>query len=429
MRTLRLIAMLATVAAGAAPAVWAGQDPTAPIPPGTTITMQNWQQYQQYMPDGMVALFQGRYFWKMPEDVSIEVGPTLIHPLPKGYRQATEQHSAQTTLVKRPDGQTAIAGYQGGRPFPNPSGADKGWKILANMWFRYMPHLIVDTYGLGCLQNSYGSVSCSADTIVLRQLSYNTDPGVSATIAGASDKYFTEWVMTVAPENKKYNASLTISYSDITKQQDTYVFIPSLRRYQPVSAAARCSQSEGYDVTSDDYRFGFNGVIGQFQATFLGKRKILALTDYEMPKTTFPEGFDMPLGWPEPAWGKWQVRDVDVIDVRKIPSMSSGYCYGKRIIYVDEQSSTPLWEELYDSHMQLWKIVGIFARVMEVPQIGPVNASGSEYEAFWDIKNNHATYFIDPSEGNPFYFNDAAPKQYQDVPKYTTPGGLGQIMR
>ena len=42
------------------------------------------------------------------------------------------------------------------------------------------------------------------------------------------------------------------------------------------------------------------------------------------------QGYDMPLGWPEPSWGKWQVRDVDVISAHKLPSHSSGYCYGKR---------------------------------------------------------------------------------------------------
>ena len=31
-------------------------------PVGTTITMQNWRDYQNYMPDGMIALFQGKYF-------------------------------------------------------------------------------------------------------------------------------------------------------------------------------------------------------------------------------------------------------------------------------------------------------------------------------------------------------------------------------
>ena len=34
----------------------------------TVIDMQNWQQYRQYLPDGMQAFFQGGYFWKFPAD-------------------------------------------------------------------------------------------------------------------------------------------------------------------------------------------------------------------------------------------------------------------------------------------------------------------------------------------------------------------------
>jgi hypothetical protein len=85
------------VAAGLATgsAIAAGPDGAAAntIPPGTQITMQNWNQYKQFMPDGMVALFQGTYFWKMPPDVEIDVGPTIIHPLPKGYLNATEKYA------------------------------------------------------------------------------------------------------------------------------------------------------------------------------------------------------------------------------------------------------------------------------------------------------------------------------------------------
>jgi hypothetical protein len=82
------------------------------IPPDTTITMQNWQQFQQYMPDGMVALFQGKYFWKMPPDVKMEVGPTIIRPLPKTYMEATEKYSGQVKLVDLPDGALTLTGYQ-----------------------------------------------------------------------------------------------------------------------------------------------------------------------------------------------------------------------------------------------------------------------------------------------------------------------------
>ena len=36
------------------------------IPDGTVITMQNWQNYRQFMPDGMAAFFEGRYFFCRP---------------------------------------------------------------------------------------------------------------------------------------------------------------------------------------------------------------------------------------------------------------------------------------------------------------------------------------------------------------------------
>ena len=96
------------------------------IPLGTTITMQNWQQFQQYMPDGMVALFEGKYFWKMPADVKMEVGPTIIRPLPKTYMEATEKYSGQVKLVELPDGALTLSGYQGGMPFPNPAEPHQG---------------------------------------------------------------------------------------------------------------------------------------------------------------------------------------------------------------------------------------------------------------------------------------------------------------
>jgi len=38
----------------------------AVIPPGAKITIKNWQQYKAFMPDGMIALFEGNSGWKMP---------------------------------------------------------------------------------------------------------------------------------------------------------------------------------------------------------------------------------------------------------------------------------------------------------------------------------------------------------------------------
>src|SRR5579885_3043575 len=110
------------------------------IPPGTTITMHNWQQYKDFMPIGMQAMFAGIYFWKMPADIQIEVGPTSNYPLNPAYVANTEKYADRVQIVDLPDGEHTLQGYVAGRPFPNPSGPRKGWEILVDEWYRYIPY-------------------------------------------------------------------------------------------------------------------------------------------------------------------------------------------------------------------------------------------------------------------------------------------------
>jgi hypothetical protein len=96
------------------------KDTRTEIPIGTKITQVNWQQYQQFMTEGMKAVFAGTYFWHMPKNVEIEVGPTKPIPAPKPYLQDTEKYSSQVTLEPLPDGGYVPKGYVAGFPFSNP---------------------------------------------------------------------------------------------------------------------------------------------------------------------------------------------------------------------------------------------------------------------------------------------------------------------
>src|SRR5208282_2375414 len=251
------------------------------IPPGTTITMRNWQNFKQYMPDGMIAMFQGKLAWKMPDDVAMEVGPPLNYPLPKNYLEATEKYASQIKIVELPDGGLTLTGYRGGIPFPNPEEPHKGWKVLANLWYRYMPRLIVDTNGYTCGMNSMGGTNCISYVFVLRQFAFNTDPGSDSTSAN-SDLFFTNWFMLLEPEQQKYTATLTVEYADPARSEDAYVFIPALRRYQALSASARCSETSGTDATRDDYQFGFDSNITQLKVDYVARRKFLTLADVNL---------------------------------------------------------------------------------------------------------------------------------------------------
>ena len=211
--------------------------PTTPgndgIPVGTVITMQNWQQYRQFMSDGLVDLFSGKYYWKMPTDVSMPVGPTVVNPLPKNYLEATEKYSGQVKVVERPDGGLSLDGYHGGLPFPNPQEPHKGWKILANVWYRYIPHLSYISNGGGCTLNSTGNINCSTGNVVYRQLSYNTDPGTTNTV-DPQGRFYTEWFMILS---RNRIAILRRSPSPTTTSRAGRIF---MRLFHPCGVIRQC---------------------------------------------------------------------------------------------------------------------------------------------------------------------------------------------
>src|SRR5690349_17236219 len=62
------------------------------VSPGTTITKQNWMQYKDCFSEGVQHFWQGDLFWKMPDDVSIKVGPQHTYVLPKPFVEATEKY-------------------------------------------------------------------------------------------------------------------------------------------------------------------------------------------------------------------------------------------------------------------------------------------------------------------------------------------------
>ncbi len=404
------------------------------LPVGTTITAANWQQYKAFMPYGMQSLFAGSNFWKMPADVAITIGPTKALPLPQNYIAASEKYGNQTSVGTTPQGHHYVKNYVAGEPFPNPQDPDKGYKFLADVWFAYVPNLYAQQFdhpGVSCTEDRFGSIACTtlvgsivrSVTTLIRMYRMN--------LPQAGDAWFTEWFMVQTPEQSRYTTNLTVFRKDPEKAEDDYVFVPALRRSLRLAVSARCAPAAGSDFVLDDYKtVGFNGGLALFRANYLGHRKAINLVDdYSMETGAFPQDWEMPLGFPKPSWGKWQVRDVDIIDVRRIPSEAAGYCYGSRIMYVDSHFHYGAWLDIYDANMALWKTSWWGARAADVPGVGHVTTN-SVTAALWDIQNDHMTIVstVDPRGVGP-KFNSDAPPDYHDYSKYCSPSGLMQIMR
>jgi len=317
-------------------------------------------EFQAVHADGMVALFEGKYFWKMPADVSMEVGPTVNYPLPKELSRATEKYSSQVKIVELPDGGLTLTGFKVGL-FPNPEEPHKGWKVLATFGTLYAApdrgyprlHLRRQLDGLPRTASSINSCCANSPTTPIRDAAGDRQKSL----------FFTNWFMLLVPEQQKYTTALTIDYADPARSEDSYVFVPHCAVISRCHPWRDVPRPRAPTPIHDDYQFGFDSNITQLKVDYVAQRKLLTMERSNLPQENFPAGFDLPLGWPQPSMGKWQVRDVDEISVSTLPSHGGASCYGKRVLYVDSHFYTPLWVENFDKQMKPQRCTRFFFHI------------------------------------------------------------------
>jgi uncharacterized protein DUF1329 len=418
---------------------------SAEIQPGTIITDQNWQQYRPFMSDGLIALFEGTHFWHMPKDLRVEVGPTTSIPLPKKYLEDTARYTSQVKLTPTADGGYVPAGYVAGIPFPHPLEGDPaltGQRIFWDSYYRYQPRVQAAstfTYTLDAFGNSTQS---SEVKTVLSQLAFLSEVDFPNTITGADGYYFVKYDEQISPELGKYTTILDLAPADPTKLDELYEYIPTLRRSLRLSQAARCAPVFGSDYLIDDENDGPPGLPQLFQIEYMGQKKILALEHAN------PASFDTPGGsrllsddyyyagsigfvpFPKPSMGKWELRDTYVLSLRRLPSAAKGYCYSRRVMYVDEENYFGAGElDLYDPAGKLFKEQMVLSYPLPIPKSGgevAELASGPSVGFLVNFIDKHVTASVGL---RPCVNSNCEKDGYLDIRRYASPEALMKIVR
>jgi hypothetical protein len=137
------------------------------------------------------------------------------------------------------------------------------------------------------------------------------------------------------------------------KNDDTWVYLPTLRRVRRISAAQRTDAVSGTDFTFDDLR-SFAGIVPQYTWSCLGEMEILAPMNsnirgypYEKEHNFGPYGLSY-------ADDRWELRRA--VKVRMVPK-NTDHPYHHKDIYFDRQTLAPLYSFAYDQKEELWKII------------------------------------------------------------------------
>jgi uncharacterized protein DUF1329 len=409
----------------------------APLPEGTVITTQNWQQYKDYMPLWMQIIFSGQYAYSLGPNQQVVVGPRTATPFPREYAKNTEKYSGQVGLKVLPDGGTVIQNYTAGLPFPHPTNPNVGDKLLWDLWYRYIPRVEMAESAHLMLVDKYHQIFRQVTMYDYMRLAHVNEPGLPIYTPEAKDVDLALYTEVISPEQSKYTAALVLYFTDPTRIQEIWSFVPSLRRPLRLSASARCAPILGTDLVTDDQKSGFNMKLSESTGTLVAHKMTLMMNNvqpaYPTPidltdsNTVHSWGIDRGVAWP-PAPSKWDLGETWVVDGKRVPDKLVGYCYGNRTVYIHADDFRLAGEDLYDMSGKLWKLVTAFAR-LHPNGYGDMfeTGSGNYTILVLDIQNVHQTVSEILNGANNVNTQVAPP--YWSVERYASPTGLIEIMK
>jgi len=137
------------------------------------------------------------------------------------------------------------------------------------------------------------------------------------------------------------------------RNDDTWVYVPTLRRVRRISTAQRTDAISGTDFTLDDLR-SFNGIVPQYEWTCLAERRILAPMNTKVKGYPYDKDHNFgPYGLSF-ADDRWELRDAWVV---RMKPKNADHPYDHKDIYIDKQTLQPLYSFAYDQKGELWKII------------------------------------------------------------------------
>jgi hypothetical protein len=292
--------------------------------------------------------------WCVKHGLTMKIVPYKKIEWDKAYREATEKYSAQVKLA--PDGRSLID-YVAGMPFPNLDLNDPQIAVKI-MWNYDHKPFVTDDFDLRNFDADTGPLSDSGPMQAerhylidhLRGLSYTgrlyVDPKPqkpnSDGVRGKGSEH-----PILEPFDLKGVGGTSIRYLSPDRQDDTWLYLPSLRRVRRLSSAQRSDALFGQDIDIDSYG-GYAGQIPWFEWKYLGEKAILASFHSEAFPVKYCEGAGDFI-----FCDNWEKRKAHVVEgVPKLPQ----YAYGKRLIFLDKETYYIAYSDIFDRSGQLWKV-------------------------------------------------------------------------
>ena len=328
---------------------------------GDVITMDKIESIKPFLPP---EFWNNRDFF-FYDGMKMEIGPFFRDYSPaKEYVEATQKFKGKSKIG--PD--ESLEGYVAGQPFPieeiNCKGDPQaGTKIMWDFDHQWEGDGTRTRYFYSYWDRGEQLPLYYEGTSKTIALSNRVEKDLLDTQEGdlfrGEKRKSAFGVEVTAPFDARGIALITYRYKssegprDQAKNDDTWVYVPTLRWVCRISTAQRTDAVSGTDFTFDDLR-SFAGIVPQYTWECLGEMDILAPVNSKVKAYPYVKDHNFgPYGLSY-ADDRWELRKA--IKVRMKPK-NPDHPYHHKDIYIDKQTMSALYSFAYDQKEELWKII------------------------------------------------------------------------
>lgn len=334
--------------------------------------------------------------WLVDHGATMRVGPHHRFEYPPAFAAATAKYAGEASLS--PDG-SRVLHHVAGLPFLRvaPDDPQAGAKHIWN----FDAAIAVDDLDLQQLECDTGSLEKNGEPAHLekhflvdhfRRLYFEgrtvVDP--KPTMPNRDAVKYKEGVRPlIEPFELRGTGFVTNRYLDAAKQDDSWLYLPQLRRVRRLSSFQRAEPLFAQDIDLDSFS-GFSANPAFFDWRYIGEKTLLSSS----------HGADAKVQWQQAAGGilpddAWEPRKVWVVEGKpKVPD----YPASRRVIFLDQENYRIPVSEMYAVDGQLWKAwVGNARRPAKDARKGTGREAVLASSATMvDMKAGHATWCTMP---------------------------------
>lgn len=339
---------------------YADGPPTLPgYEPGVTIEAGNVERFADALPEGLARILaEGGY--------ALETRPTFSVEISQNYREATRAQLGEVTLGEQVG---EIHGFVAGRPFVEAPRADDpraGEKLMWNYQYGYAAgdSLSIDPMYWTYIQLDTGEVDRRLELEAhLLNIMGRVDQEPKPELKPNRDKILRSGYLIVREPFELRDTQLLIHrYIDDMQRDDAWMYNGFSRRVRRLATGQTTDAYLGSDLMIEDFG-GYNGRISDYRWQYVETKNVFLPfykhSELETFATDPPPQKD---GYEFVAFGgqggcfpliDWQLRKVHIVD--GFP-LDDAHPLSRRRIYLDAQTFTIPYEDIYDSAEKLWKI-------------------------------------------------------------------------